>query len=403
MTTALERFLRYIVIETTSAEGTDRIPSTPGQFDLARLLVRELKELGLTDAEVDEHCYVMATLPSNLPETGRKMPVLGLLAHLDTSDAASGKDVKAKVIDYKGGDIPLAGKGTISEDENLRRQLGKKIVVTDGTTLLGGDDKAGIAAIMTALEMLIIEKRPHGPIRVCFTPDEEIGSGTDLLDLKKFGADIAYTVDCGPFGEINKETFNADKATLTINGRDIHPGYANGIMKNAGRILARIIAALPADRTPETTADRLPFIHLIEFEGNVTTAKAEFILRAFEEEEQRENIAILEKTFKKVIDQFSVSGRLDFTTQYRNMRYYLQKSPEVTRKLEEAVRLAGVEPRWVPVRGGTDGARLSEMGLPTPNIFAGYYNPHSLHEWLAVDELNKSTDVLLKLVELWGK
>lgn len=401
MQTSLERFLRYVTIETTSAEGVEMVPSTPGQFDLARLLVEELKELGLDDAQVDEHCYVMATLPSNLPPSTSKQPVLGLLAHLDTSDAASGKNVQATVFEYQGGDIVLKGKGIIPEDERLRRCRGHQIVVTDGTTLLGGDDKAGIAAIMTMLERLIAENRSHGTIRVCFTPDEEVGNGTAWLDLKKFGADIAYTVDCGPFGEINKETFNADKAVLTIQGKDIHPGYAKGVMVNAARVLTEIIATLPSNRTPETTAERQPFIHLLHLEGNVTAANAHFILRAFTEEEQKKNIALLENAFEQVTKQHAITGQLTIERQYRNMGLFLEKTPEVTQKLEQAVRQVGVEPRWVPVRGGTDGARLSEMGLPTPNVFAGYYNHHSLHEWLSVDDLNKSVEVLLKLVELW--
>ncbi|MDD3586446.1 MAG: peptidase T [Thermoguttaceae bacterium] len=404
MSSALERFLRYVTIDTQSNDKSDVTPSTPCQFDLARLLVEELKQLGLTDAAVDEHCYVMATLPGNLPEGRDDAPVIGLIAHLDTSDSCSGKNVRPRVMEYHGGDVVLESGLKIPEDADLLRNQGRSIVVTDGTTLLGGDDKAGIASIMAAVETLLKKTTPRGRVRICFTPDEEIGNGTAFFDLKKFGAQYAYTVDSGGLGEINCETFTADKAVMTINGKDIHPGYAKDRMVNAGRVLSRVIAALPLSRTPEQTQGREPFIHLLEVDGDVTLAKAEFILRAFEESDRRKNQQILQDAFHAQLNATpDASGTLEIKTQYLNMKRFLDDHPRVTQRLEQAVRECGAEPRWIPVRGGTDGSRLSEMGLPTPNIFAGYYRCHSLTEWLAVDELEKSVDVLVRLVELWAR
>ena len=404
MSSALERFLQYVTIDTQSNEKSNVTPSTPCQFDLAKLLVKELKQLGLTDAAVDEHCYVTATLPSNLPEGRDDAPAIGLIAHLDTSDSCSGKNVKPRVMEYTGGDVVLESGLKIPEDADLLRNRGRRIVVTDGTTLLGGDDKAGIASIMAAVETLLTKKTPHGRVRICFTPDEEIGNGTAFFDVQKFGAQYAYTVDSGGVGEINRETFTADKAVMTVNGKDIHPGYAKGRMVNAGRVLSRIIAGLPLARTPEQTEGREPFIHLLEVDGDVSLAKAEFILRAFEESDRRKNQQILQDTFHAVINATpGATGSLEIKTQYLNMKRFLDECPLVTDRLEQAVSQCGVQPQWIPIRGGTDGSRLSEMGLPTPNIFAGYYRCHSLTEWLAVDELEKSVEVLVRLVELWAQ
>lgn len=404
MSSALKRFLHYVTIDTQSSEKSEVTPSTPGQFDLAKLLVQELKQLGLSDAAVDEHCYVTATLPGTFPEGRDDSPVIGLIAHLDTSDSCSGKGVKARVMEYQGGDVVLDSGQRIAEDADLLRNRGRRIVVTDGTTLLGGDDKAGIAAIMAAIEILREKKSPHGRVRICFTPDEEIGKGTAFFDVEKFGARYAYTVDSGGVGQINRETFTADKAVMTVNGKDIHPGYAKGQMVNAGRILSRIIAGLPITRTPEQTQGREPFIHLLEVDGDVSRARAEFILRAFEEPDRQRNLQVLQDTFHEVLDSIpAATGTLEIKTQYLNMNRFLDEHPLVTQRLEQAVRHCGLEPQWIPIRGGTDGSRLSEMGLPTPNIFAGYYRCHSLTEWLAVDELEKSVEVLVRLVELWGE
>ena len=403
MKTPLERFLKYVAIETTSSEEATETPSTASQFDLARLLVEELRELGLDDVELDEHCYVTATLPTNQANRDA-VPTIGLIAHLDTSCAASGKDVKARVITYEGGDVALASGGTIPGTEEMKSLVGHRFVVTDGTTLLGADDKAGVAAIMTALERLKNSDDPRPTIRVCFTPDEEIGEGTKFFDIAKFGADYAYTVDGGPGGEINGETFTADKAILVATGVDVHPGEAKAMMVNASRALARIVAALPLERTPETTEGREPFVHLYKMEGGVSTARAEFLLRAFDEEARAENKQILTTAVESVAENLSDAAVFDLTfeEQYLNMGYFLKDSPEALDVLEEATRRVGLNPIWVPIRGGTDGSRLTEMGLPTPNIFTGGRNFHSVKEFLDVEEHEQATATLVELAKLWA-
>lgn len=404
MKTPLERFLKYVAIETTSNDANaETTPSSPKEFDLANVLVAELRELGLTDAAVDEHCYVAATLPTNIA-AAVEIPTIGFIAHLDTSGDAPGANVRPKILEYSGGDVELESGDVIAENDDLRQYVGRKIVVTDGSTLLGADDKAGIAAIMSATERLLAsnEKRPN--IRICFTPDEEIGNGTAFFDVAKFGAECAYTVDGGPGGEINRETFTADKATLIVRGVDVHPGSAKETMINAARILSRIVAELPLDRAPETTENREPFIHLYSFEGGVSVAKAVFLLRAFDDEDRAENRRILEAAIAKIFETVSSEAVCEFSVdeQYLNLSKFLEKSPEVLERLETAVRNVGLEPRWIPIRGGTDGSRLAEMGLPTPNIFTGGRNFHSVKEWLAVDDLEKATETLVELARLWA-
>lgn len=402
MSSALERFLRYVVIETTSKENTGVCPSTPGQFDLARLLVDELKDLGLSEVEMDDHSYVMATLPSNQE---RSLPVMGWLAHLDTSCAVSGKNVSPKVITYQGGDIPLGISGIkIPEDQYLKSCKGHRLVVADGTTLLGADDKAGIAIILAALEQIIREKRPHGTIRICFTPDEEIGCGTEYLDLKKFGVQFAYTIDGNGSGILNDETFSADRAFVKIQGVDIHPGYAKGIMVNAIRILAEMISFLPADRVPEHSEEREPYIQLDHIQGSVSSATADFILRAFDDQERMENRSILQDAFKRLLKKYpKAHGSLEITEQYDNMKKFFASCPEVVEKLKEAIRRTGLIPERQSIRGGTDGSRLSAMGIPTPNIFTGGANYHSLTEFLSVENMEKSVETLVHLAELWSQ
>ncbi len=405
MVSVVDRFLRYVAIDTGSRDGASTIPSTPSQFDLAKLLVGELKDLGLQDAEVDDHCYVMATLPSNLPANiAETVPVIGLLAHMDTSESASGKNVKPRIITYNGGDIKLSETVAIPEDNNLRSAKGCHIIVTDGTTLLGADDKAGIAEIMTTLERLIHEKKPHGTIRIGFTPDEEIGRGTDYFNIKKFGVHCAYTVDGGNPGEINQETFTADESEIHLVGKDIHPGQAKDVMVNAGLILTRLVAELPDNRMPEHSEKQEPYILMTDFIGGISSAKANFILRAFEDNDRQENRSVLQKTFERFMEKYpKVVGSISFTEQYQNMKKYLVSYPEVTKKLEEAVRHTGITPCWVAIRGGTDGARLSEKGLPTPNIFTGGRNFHSVTEWIAVEDMEKTVETLINLVVLWTK
>ncbi|MBQ9813329.1 MAG: peptidase T [Thermoguttaceae bacterium] len=403
MKTPLERFLKYITIETTSSEETATIPSAPTQFDLARVLVDELNELGLADAQVDEHCYVTATLPTNVKD--RNVPTIGLIAHLDTSCAASGANVRAKVVEYQGGKLVLENGTVVPETNEMKALVGKRLVVTDGTTLLGADDKAGIAAIMAAVERLSNSEAPRANVRVCFTPDEEIGNGTVLFNLSKFGADYAYTVDGGPAGEINCETFTADKAIVEVKGVEVHPGEAKDVMINAARILSLVVANLPLERTPERTEGREPFVHLYKLEGGVSSARAEFLLRAFDEEAREENKRVLREAIEKTKATVAKSGEcdVDFDEQYLNMGYFLKDCPEALNKLEQATRNVGLEPRWIPIRGGTDGSRLTEMGLPTPNMFTGGRNFHSTMEYLVVEEHEQATQTLVELVRLWAE
>lgn len=410
--TALDRFLRYVKINTQSNDSNaEQTPSTQTQFELANLLVNELKELGLNDAEVDDHCYVMATIPSNIPETHPaygKVPNIGFLAHLDTSPEVSGENVKPQVIkNYDGQDIILPGDPTVvirvDENPNLKKCIGHTIVTTDGTTLLGADNKAGIAAIMTMADTLVHHPEIlHGTIRICFTPDEEIGNGIKHLNLEKLNVKYAYTVDGDLPGELNKETFSADQATITIIGRDIHPGTAKGIMVNSIRIVADIISRLPKNMAPETTEGYEPYIHPYIIEGGVGKTTLKILLRDFRTSGLEEQKQILQNIINEVKELYPKAEiMLETKYQYRNMLDHLEKYPEVLENLWEAAKRSGVEPYWKPIRGGTDGARLTEMGVPTPNIYTGGNNFHSRTEWLSVDFLNKTVETLVNLVQVW--
>ncbi|MCX7909127.1 MAG: peptidase T [Ignavibacteria bacterium] len=409
---ALERFLRYVRINTQSNESnSEQTPSSQGQFELARILVDELKELGINDAEVDEHSYVMATIPSNVPQSHPsfgKVPNIAFLAHLDTSPEVSGENVNPQVIEnYDGKDIVLPGNPEVvirvEENPNLKKCIGHTIVTTDGTTLLGADNKAGIAAIMTMAETLVSNPQIlHGNIRICFTPDEEIGNGTKYLNLEKLDAKYAYTVDGDLPGELNKETFSADQATITIVGRDIHPGTAKGIMINSIRIAAEIISRLPKNMAPETTEGYEPYIHPYTIEGGVGKTTLKLLLRDFRTPGLEEQKQILQKIIEEVLQLFPKSEiKLETKYQYRNMLDSLEKCPEVLDNLWEAAIRSGVEPYWKPIRGGTDGSRLTEMGIPTPNIYTGGNNFHSRTEWLSADFLNKTVETLVNLVQIW--
>ncbi|MCL2117589.1 MAG: peptidase T [Planctomycetaceae bacterium] len=401
--TALERFLRYVRIETTSRPDCDGVPSTECQFDLAKLLVEELKALGLTDAGVDEHCYVMATLPANFEKNDKNnVPIIGWIAHLDTSPDVSGKNVNPQIIQYTSGPIVLSNGLVIEEDDALQQCHGHQIVTTDGTTLLGADDKAGIAAIMTALERLIAEKLPHGMIRVCFTPDEEVGNGTKFLNLEKFGTHFAFTLDGELPGELNKETFTAKGATLKVTGREIHPGTAKGVMINAVRVAAEFVAKTPKTQAPETTECYEPYIHPYSFEGHVGEATVRMLLRSFNDEDMQKLENTLAEIENDVQNQFpNAKIELTIVEQYRNMYEKLTDHPEMLAQLEEAARRSGVTPYWKPIRGGTDGSRLTEMGLPTPNIYTGGHNFHSRAEWLSVNDLEKTVETLVQLAQLY--
>jgi len=408
----LERFLRYVKIDTQSREGVeDRYPSTEKQLTLARLLVEELQQLGLDDVNLDEHGYVTATLPENIPagtSAAARVPVVGLLAHLDTYPEVSGKDVKPIIPgNYQGGAIELPGLpgDPISPQDNpeLEQFVGSDIVTSDGTTLLGADDKAGIAAIMTVLARLQQDRSiAHPRLRIGFTPDEEVGNGTKYFDVKAFAADVAYTVDGSGVGEVEDETFCADSAIVTIKGIDVHPGYAKDKLVNAVRLAAAFVERLPSGNLPETTDGRQDYLHPYQLTGNVSEARITTLVRSFTEE----GLAAMEKVLQDIRGQLlSEEPRakidIDIKESYRNMKYVLDRHPQVVEYAEEAVRRAGLEPQRKAIRGGTDGARLSFEGLPTPNLSAGGYNFHSPKEWIPVSGLVKAVEVLEQLLLVW--
>ena len=404
----LNRFIRYVKIDTQSDEASITVPSTKKQFDLAEKLRDELIDLGADAVELDDRCYLYAKINSNIPKDHPafgKTPKMGFIAHLDTSPSVTGKDVNPRVIErYQGGEIRLGNGYTITPRENpvLDDSLGQTLVTTDGTTLLGADDKAGIAIIMTAAEIL---KKSSGilypDIRIGFTPDEEIGRGAAHFNLKKFDADFAYTIDGGPAGEINNETFSADSAVITIKGRDIHPGEAKDVMVNAVKVAADIISHLPRDYSPETTSGKEPFIHPHHVEGQVGNAVIKFLLRAFDTDTLVRQQKMLEDIIAEVGRDYPAAGiHLDIKEAYRNMHQVLATLPHICDYLETAVKRAGLTPKWVPVRGGTDGSGLTAMGLPCPNVFTGGYNYHGQTEWVSVDIMETSVQTLLHLIDI---
>jgi tripeptide aminopeptidase len=406
--TVVDRFQRYVRIDTQSEEDSKTSPSTAGQFDLARLLAEELRALGLEEVTVSDHCVVMATLPSNLPpQEGAGAPVIGFIAHLDTSPAVSGANVKPQLITYPGGDISLPGDPAViiraSECPELERYRGKQIITSDGTTLLGADDKAGIAAIMQALATMRSDPSiRHGKVRIAFTPDEEVGHGTDHFDIQAFGAALAYTVDGGAAGELENETFCADNLTVTIRGRNQHPGYAKGIMVNAVRVAAELIARLPRHRGPEHTEKREPYLHADSLTGNVEQVVVKMLARAFTVDELHAMEGLLDEV-RREIELTHPQAKIEIQTieAYRNMRYQLDEAPAVVERALEAIRRVGLEPRLTAIRGGTDGARLSAVGLPTPNLFAGGMNFHAKTEWVAVEAMEASSRTIVELCRLW--
>ena len=365
---ALERFLRYIQVDTASDPESKTHPSSEGQKELARLLAGELTALGLEEVEISPESVVTATLPAS---TGLDdIPVIGWVAHMDTAPGTPGRCMGAKVFTYQGGPIMLESGTQIPESSNLRETIGTKIVVTDGTTLLGADDKAGIAAIIAAVEQLLSDRSlEHGKIRIAFTTDEEIGEGVLFLDPEQFGADWALTVDGEMTGTINRETFSAERAVLTVQGTDIHPGAAKDTMVNAVTILADILSGIPKELAAENSCDRQPYINVYESTATIAEASAQIILRSFDDEGMEKVRAALINTVNHVRDENPKAKiTLRYEVQYRNMREKLNEHPEILDSLEEAVRQAGIEPVWVPVRGGTDGSVLTEKGLPTPNL-----------------------------------
>jgi tripeptide aminopeptidase len=369
--------------------------------------VDELKALGCADAAMDQWGYVMATVPSNLPEGHKAVPTIGLIAHLDTYPGTSGHGVKPQIIkDFKGGDVQLPGSGDfipVAQNPNLQQCVGHTIITSDGTTLLGADDKAGIAEILTVVAWLKDHpKFLHGTIRVGFTPDEEVGRGTEHFNVKAFAANYAYTLDGSDLGEIEDETFCADSASIIVLGHDVHPGYAKGKMINAVRVASHIVESLPTDRLPETTEGREPYLHPIALSGDVNKAEIKFLVRAFTEEELHEREDVLKTLVDKAKANFpGAKVELTIKESYRNMYYPISKDPKVLDYAIEAVTLQGIKPSKRPIRGGTDGARLSFMGLLTPNIFAGSQTYHSTHEWVSLDWMTKAVEVSLQILNVW--
>lgn len=403
--TVAERFIRYAKIDTQSDPASTTFPSTEKQKDLGRLLVEELKQMGLKDAEIDENGYVYAELPAN---TEKQVPVLFFCAHMDTSPDCSGKDVKPIIHkNYQGQDIVLPDDPSqVLSPKNhpeLLNQLGNDIITASGTTLLGADNKAGVAEIMDAMNFLIQHPEvKHGTVKVLFTPDEEVGRGTEKVNLKKLNAQYGYTIDGETLGHIENETFSADMAIVEIQGYSTHPGLAKNKMENALKIAAEIIHRLPKDKAPETTEKKEPFIHPTSVSGNIDKVEIHFILRAFEDETLQEMGNILKSIVDEVIKQYpKSSARVEIREQYRNMKQVLDKYPFVVDYAVEAIKRCGLQPILSSVRGGTDGSRLSFMGLPCPNIFAGEHAFHSKQEWVSVQDMQKAVQTIVHLVSIW--
>jgi tripeptide aminopeptidase len=401
-----ERFLRYVVIDTQSDSSSPTCPSTEKQKDLGRLLATELKAMGLSDAHLDEHGYVYATIPAN---TVKQVPVICFCSHMDTSPDCTGKNVKPQIVkNYRGGDIVLPADPTqiirAAEHPALSDQIGHDIITTDGTTLLGADNKAGVAEIMDAAQFLLDNPQiKHGAIKILFTPDEEIGRGVDKADLKKLGADFAYTMDGESAGHIEDETFSADGASITIEGVSTHPGFAKGKMEHAIKIAAAIVDRLPKDTcSPETTEGKEGFLHPVGISGALENARIDFIVRDFTDQGLKDKEALLEGIVKDVMKDYPRSTyRMDVKQQYRNMKQVIDRHPEIVDYAVEAIRRAGLTPVKASVRGGTDGSRLSFMGLPCPNIFAGEHAFHSRLEWVSRQDMEKAVQTIVHLAMIW--
>jgi tripeptide aminopeptidase len=403
--TVVDRFLRYVIIDTQSDPESSTQPSTEKQKNLGRLLVKELLVIGVSDADMDEHGYVYATIPSNVE---KPVPVICFCSHMDTAPDFTGMGVKPRILsNYRGGDIQLSGNSQqvirVSDNPALLDQIGNDIITTDGATLLGADDKAGLAEIMTAAQFLVDNPDiRHGTIKLLFTPDEEIGRGVDKVDLQKLGAEFGYTVDGETAGHIEDETFSADSVKITIQGVAIHPGFAKGRMENAIKIVGAIIDRLPKDISPETTSHREGFIHPIGVTGSMEQAALSLIVRDFQEDGLVAKEAIFETLVKEVMADYPGSAyTLEVKQQYRNMKVILDQHPNVVENALEAMRRAGIQPVRGSIRGGTDGSRLSFMGLPCANIFAGGHAFHSPLEWVSRQDMEKAVSVLVELSKIW--
>lgn len=404
-----ERFTRYVQVETTSDENSSTSPSTAKQFDLLRLLAEELRAIGASEIELTDTGCLYATVPATAGYDDK--PVVAFCAHVDTSPAFSGKGVNPLVHrNYDGSPIVLPDDPSQvidpAEFSYLGEKVGDDIITASGTTLLGADDKAGVAIMMVlANHLLNASDVPHGKVRLLFTPDEEIGRGVVNVDLQQLGADVGYTLDGSNLGEVTYESFSADKAVIKITGVSSHPGYSKGVMVNAAHLASRLAARLPyGEHTPETTSGREGFLHLYEINGNAFETELRLILRAFELDELESYGQLLEQLCADLrAEEPRANVQLSITPQYRNMYYWLEKDLTPVDLAFEAVKMLGVEPFPRPIRGGTDGSRLTEMGLPTPNLFTGMQNFHGPLEWISLQDMAKSTQMCLNLVELWGK
>lgn len=403
--TVTDRFIRYAKIDTQSDPLSNTCPSTEKQKNLSRLLVEELKAMGIADAELDEHGYVYATIPSN---TSKNVPVLCFCSHVDTSPDCSGTNVNPVIHKkYNGGDIVLPNDTTqiikFSEHVALAEQIGNDIITTDGTTLLGADNKAGVAEIMDAAHFLMSHPEvKHGKIRILFTPDEEIGRGTDKADMKKLGAEFGYTMDGETIGHIENETFSADSVTIVIKGFPTHPGFAKDKMQHAIKIAAELVNLIPKNKTPETTEKKEPFIHPTSINGGLEQVELKFIIRAFDTPTLKALEDELKAITNSVVSKYNKCS-FDFIVveQYRNMGEVLAKCPHVVDYAIEAVKRTGVKPVLSSIRGGTDGSRFSFMGLPCPNIYAGEHAFHSKQEWVSVQDMQKAVETIVHLVSIW--
>jgi tripeptide aminopeptidase len=399
-------FLRYVVIDTQSDPASPTCPSTEKQKDLGRVLAQELRDLGLRDAHLDEHGYVYATIPAT---SDKKVPVICFCSHMDTSPDCSGKDVKPQIVkNYRGGDIVLPVDTTqvirVADNPALKDQIGHDIITTDGTTLLGADNKAGLAEIMDAARFLVANPQiRHGTIKILFTPDEEIGRGVDKVDLTKLGADFAYTMDGETAGYVEDETFSADGAVITIEGVSAHPGFAKGKMEHAIKIAAAIVERLPKDTcSPETTDGKQGFLHPIGISGALEKATLSLIVRDFTDDGLAEKEALLQSIVDDVMTAYPHStATLEIKQQYRNMKQVIDRYPQMVEYAVEAIQRAGLKPVRSSIRGGTDGSRLSFMGLPCPNIFAGEHAFHGRTEWVSVQDMEKAVQTIVHLAMIW--
>lgn len=404
--TVVDRFLKYVKYDTQSKEDSPTFPSDPKQLELSKDLVKELKELGLEDAHMDDNGYVIATLPSN---TDKDVDTISFIAHVDTSPAVSGKDVNPQIHkNYEGGDIVVnEEKNVVIEETNnpeLKDLKGYDIITTDGTTLLGADDKAGVAEIMDAVNYLI--KHPevkHGEIKIVFTPDEEVGRGAEKFDVEKVGAKYAYTIDGSTLGEVETETFSADAVVIKIKGINVHPGYAKGKMVSSLKVASHFMESLPKDKlSPETTDGRDGYVHCVAMEGNEELTTMKFIIRDFITAKLKEYEELLEDLVKKAVADFpGADYEFEVIEQYRNMKEILDKHPQVEENALEALKILDIKPIQSAIRGGTDGSRLSYMGLPTPNLFAGGHNFHAITEYVAIQDMEMAVKMIATIAEVW--